>query len=212
MCNVKALMQHASPIELVQRPMRFKAERLRCMIPYQCDQVRDNKDCALPVICTSVGCLQDLCPKPFKSCSPSPPPPLPPSAPPLPPLNPGEVMLYIISWNATYQTTVEAFPTDEYIANVSAALGVPASSVSVTLSPGSVVAHTRVGVRSNATEAKRIAAEATTICAQGAIGSCTTTPAVSATAIGGGSIDGDPHLTGTFALLLTTYRQAGVPR
>ena len=68
-------------------------------------------------------------------------------------------MLYIISWNATYQTTVEAFPTDEYIANVSAALGVPASSVSVTLSPGSVVAHTRVGVRSNATEAKRIAAE-----------------------------------------------------
>ena len=105
-------------------------------------------------------------------------------------------MLYTISWNATYQTSVEGFPSDEYIANVSAALGVPASSVGVSVSAGSVVATTRVDVDNDGTEAARIAAEVIAQCAGGSIGDSCTLPVIVADALGGGSVTGDPHFLG----------------
>ena len=147
-----------------------------------------NGECAIPD-CYSLECVQgsNAC----RVCSPPPPPP-----PSLPPLAPGQRYHYTISWNATYQTTIEAFPTKAYIANVSSLLGVPASSVSVSVSAGSVVVTTRIGVDNNATEAARIAERVPIECAFGNLGDSCTPPVAVADAIGGGSVTGDPHFRG----------------
>eukprot|EP00308_Calcidiscus_leptoporus_P017521 CAMPEP_0119353788 /NCGR_PEP_ID=MMETSP1334-20130426/2885_1 /TAXON_ID=127549 /ORGANISM="Calcidiscus leptoporus, Strain RCC1130" /LENGTH=202 /DNA_ID=CAMNT_0007367159 /DNA_START=9 /DNA_END=613 /DNA_ORIENTATION=- len=126
-----------------------------------------------------------------------PPPPSPQMSPP--PLSPGEILIYTISWNATFQTTVEAFPTDAYIANVSAALGVPASSVSVSVSAGSVVVTTRVSAGHNATEAARLTNIVPTLCITEPLtmGDSCTPPVVDVeTMFGPASVTGDPHFYG----------------
>jgi len=108
-------------------------------------------------------------------------------------------LIYSISWNATFQTTVEAFPTDAYIANVSAALGVPASSVSVSVSAGSVVVTTRVSAGQSATEAARLTSTVPELCITDPLtmGDSCTPPVVDVeTIFGPASITGDPHFYG----------------
>jgi len=79
-------------------------------------------------------------------CVPSPPPP-PPSSPPQPPSHPFLRMqtrpLYLVSFQATVQTTVEAFDVSAYARRMSTALGTP--EVGVTVAPGSVVVTTTAG-------------------------------------------------------------------
>ena len=79
-------------------------------------------------------------------CVPSPPPP-PPSSPPQPPSHPFLRMqtrpLYLVSFQATVQTTVEQFDVGAYANRMSTALGTP--EVGVTVEPGSVVVTTTAG-------------------------------------------------------------------
>jgi len=79
-------------------------------------------------------------------CTPSPPPP-PPTSPPAPPSHPFLRMqtrpLYLVSFQATVQTTVEAFNVPAYASRMSTALGTP--EVGVTVAPGSVIVTTTAG-------------------------------------------------------------------
>ena len=81
---------------------------------------------------------------------PSPPPtspPSPPTSPPAPPSHPFLVMqtrpLLLVSFQATVQTTVEAFDVPAYARRMSTALGTP--EVGVTVAPGSVIVTTTAG-------------------------------------------------------------------
>jgi len=82
-------------------------------------------------------------------CTPSPPPPPPPlpASPPQPPSHPFLRMqtrpLYLVSFQATVQTTVEEFDVGAYANRMSTALGTP--EVGVTVAPGSVVVTTTAG-------------------------------------------------------------------
>jgi len=82
-------------------------------------------------------------------CVPSPPPSPspPPLSPPQPPSHPILRMqtrpLYLVSFQATVQTTVEAFDVPAYARRMSTALGTP--EVGVTVAPGSVVVTTTAG-------------------------------------------------------------------
>jgi len=82
-------------------------------------------------------------------CVPSPPPPLP-ASPPQPPSHPILRMqtrpLYLVSFQATVQTTVEQFDVGAYANRMSTALGTP--EVGVTVAPGSVVVTTTAGADS----------------------------------------------------------------
>jgi hypothetical protein len=82
-------------------------------------------------------------------CTPAPPPP-PTSPPPLPPSHPILRMqtrpLYLVSFQATVQTTVEQFDVGAYANRMSTALGTP--EVGVTVAPGSVVVTTTAGADS----------------------------------------------------------------
>ena len=86
---------------------------------------------------------------------------------------------------------------EEYKTSVSNALHVPASSVSVSVYPGSVVAVTRVEVDTES-EATRVANEVIRQCDAGNqfFGDSCTTPVISAVVLGGGSVTGDPHFKG----------------
>ena len=85
-------------------------------------------------------------------CVPSPPPPaalpaLPPTSPPTPPSHPVLAMqtrpLYLVSFTATVDTTVEAFDVSAYAQRMSTALGTP--EVGVAVAPGSVIVITTAG-------------------------------------------------------------------
>jgi len=82
-------------------------------------------------------------------CTPSPPPSPkpPPTSPPQPPSHPILRMqtrpLYLVSFQATVQTTVEAFDVPAYARRMSTALGTP--EVGVTVAPGSVIVTTTAG-------------------------------------------------------------------
>jgi hypothetical protein len=79
-------------------------------------------------------------------CVPTPPPPSP-TPPPQPPSHPFLRMqtrpLYLVSFQATVQTTVEQFDVGAYANRMSTALGTP--EVGVTVAPGSVVVTTTAG-------------------------------------------------------------------
>ena len=79
-------------------------------------------------------------------CVPSP-PPQPPTSPPPPPSFPTLQMqtrpLFLVSFQATVQTTVEQFDVPAYANRMSTALGTP--EVGVTVAPGSVVVTTTAG-------------------------------------------------------------------
>ena len=82
-------------------------------------------------------------------CVPSPPPSprLPPSSPPQPPSHPFLRMqtrpLYLVSFQATVQTTVEEFNVPAYASRMSTALGT--TEVGVAVAPGSVIVTTTAG-------------------------------------------------------------------
>ena len=79
-------------------------------------------------------------------CVPSP-PPQPPTSPPPPPTFPILRMqtrpLFLVSFQATVQTTVDEFDVPAYASRMSTALGTP--EVGVTVAPGSVVVTTTAG-------------------------------------------------------------------
>ena len=82
-------------------------------------------------------------------CTPSPPPPprRPPTSPPSPPTHPILQMqtrpLYLVSFQATVDTTVEAFDVPAYAQRMSTALDTP--EVGVAVAPGSVIVTTTAG-------------------------------------------------------------------
>ena len=81
------------------------------------------------------------------SLPPRPPPSPLPASPPQPPSHPFLQMqtrpLYLVSFEATVQTTVEAFDVPAYARRMSTALGTP--EVGVTVAPGSVIVTTTAG-------------------------------------------------------------------
>ena len=76
-------------------------------------------------------------------CTPSPPPSSPPPLPSHPILRMQTRPLYLVSFQATVQTTVEEFDVGAYANRMSTALGTP--EVGVTVAPGSVVVTTTAG-------------------------------------------------------------------
>ncbi len=97
-------------------------------------------------------------------CMPSPPPP-PPVSPPPPSQPPSQPILrmqtrplFLVSFQATVQTTVEAFNVPAYAQRMRTALGTP--EVGVTVAPGSVVVTTTAGADSQV-GAEELAAEIT---------------------------------------------------